>query len=195
VLSPDSRTTLLALAKHALESFVLEQPVVFPKLTDVPGDLSQPGTVFVTLRVDHTLRGCIGNLDRAQPLAYAVMKTAIASASEDPRFGPLTRKEFNGLSIEISVLSPLRRIQDDSGIIPGEHGVLIVRGPRKGLFLLQVWKETGWDKTRFLKELCQDKAGLSANAWKDPQTEIYVFDAESFCAAVADIPNPTAKQA
>ena len=188
MLNQESRRILLALAKRALEGFIRQRPARFPELTDVPVDLTQPGAVFVTLRVNRELRGCIGSLERAQPLAYEVMSTAIASASEDPRFGPLTHEEFSGLTIEISVLSPLRRVQNSHAITPGEHGVMVVRGHRKGLLLPQVWKETGWEKTRFLSELCELKAGLPANAWKDPQTELYVFEVESFSAQAAEIP-------
>src|SRR5262249_54978131 len=106
----------------------------------------------------------------------------IASASEDPRFPPLTPDESNGLSLEISVLSPMRRIRSVTDILPGIHGVMVTRGVRRGLFLPQVWGESGWDTERFLNELCQSKAGLPAECWKDPQTELYVFDVDSFSA-------------
>jgi len=195
MLSQESRSALLSLAKRALESFLNHHPVVFPNVIDLPSELAQLGAVFVTLRDGHSLRGCVGNLEWALPLAHEVMNTAIASASEDPRFGPLTQEELPGLLIEISVLSPLRRVQNADEIKTGEHGVMVVRGHHKGLFLPQVWKETDWDKTRFLNELCESKAGLPAPAWKDPLTELYIFDVESFSAFESDIPNPAVKSA
>ena len=93
--------------------------------------------------------------------------------------------DLKGLSIEISVLSPFQRIQSLDEIDPDQHGVMVKRGLRRGLFLPQVWKETGWDKVRFLTELCASKAGLSPSSWRDPQTEIWIFTAQSFEEEIA----------
>jgi AmmeMemoRadiSam system protein A len=189
VLRPESKTLLLSLAKSALESALAQKDVAFPPLESLPDDLTSPRGVFVTLRIHQALRGCVGDIDSQRPLAYDAMDTAIASAQDDPRFPPLTLEECAGLTIEISVLTPFERIQSADAITPDVHGVLVKRGRYRGLFLPQVWKESGWDKERFLNELCHSKAGLPEYAWKETSTELYVFEVESF-ATPPVIPSP-----
>ena len=95
----------------------------------------------------------------------------------------LSLDEIDKIDIEISVLSALKRVKDSSEIkIPGQ-GVIIRKGFASGVYLPQVATETGWSKEEFLSELCSQKAGLSADAWKDPATELYVFTAEVFSEA------------
>jgi AmmeMemoRadiSam system protein A len=188
VLTSQDRQTLLALAKQAIENYVSGTPFTLPDLQTLPPNIRIPASIFVTLRQGHELRGCLGNLSCNQPLAHEVMTTAIAAASEDPRFEPLSADEWPQLNLEISVLSPFQRAASAKDIIPGKHGVMVQRGSRKGLFLPQVWKETGWDKNKFLNELCSTKSGLPAAAWQDPQTELWIFDVESFESSAAEIP-------
>jgi AmmeMemoRadiSam system protein A len=116
-----------------------------------------------------------------QPLWRVVQEMARASAREDPRFFgmQLRPQELADLHIEISVLSPLRRIQDPLKEVElGTHGIYIKRGFNSGCFLPQVATETGWGKEEFLMNCCAGKAGLHPDAWKDPHTEVYVFTAE-----------------
>jgi AmmeMemoRadiSam system protein A len=188
VLSVQARSTLLALSKKALLQMLDDRQIVHPDLTALPTELHKPAPIFVTLRLGSTLRGCLGHLQCTQPLAHEVMDTVVASATEDPRFEPLTKDEFPALNVEISVLSPFQRTTSPIEIIPGQHGVMVQRGLRKGLFLPQVWHETGWDKEKFLSELCQTKTGLPAIAWKDPDTELWIFTAVSFGASITEIP-------
>jgi AmmeMemoRadiSam system protein A len=142
--------------------------------------LNKPLGAFVTLHEYGQLRGCIGNLIGSGPLYKTVAAMAIEAATGDPRFARLTPQQIGKIDIEISVLSEMKRVKDASEInIPG-HGVLVRRGFRSGVYLPQVATETGWGKEEFLTSLCGQKAGLPADAWKDPDTELYVFTAEVF---------------
>ena len=126
------------------------------------------------------LRGCIGNMVGQGPLYKTVADMAIEAAMGDPRFPTLSPKEVDKVGIEISVLTPLKKVSSYKDVnIPGD-GVLIKSGFSSGVFLPQVATETGWDRDQFLTYLCAHKAGLPPDAWKDPNTEIYVFSAEVF---------------
>ena len=134
---------------------------------------------FVTLHKDGQLRGCIGNYG-VEPLYRTVINMAIAAAVNDNRFPKVTLEELEEIDIEISALSPLRKVDSADDIILGKHGVIVKRGFSQGVFLPQVATETGWTKEEFLSYLCAHKAGLSPDAWKDPKTELMVFTADVF---------------
>ena len=104
---------------------------------------------------------------------------AVAAGFDDPRFPPLTNSELSSIDIEISVLSPLRRIEDPVEINVGTHGIIIKKGYQQGLLLPQVATEYGWNRETFLQHTCM-KAGLDVNAWKLPDVEITVFTAQIF---------------
>jgi len=114
------------------------------------------------------------------PLYITVRDMAIQAATEDPRFAPLKAQELNKVKIEVSVLSPLEKVDSAEAIQLGTHGVLVRRGFNSGVFLPQVARETGWSKEEFLSNLCTHKAGLEAGAWKDKSTELYIFSAQVF---------------
>src|SRR3989338_648307 len=113
------------------------------------------------------LRGCIGNIIGQKPLFETIRDMAIESATGDPRFEPVTKEELKDIEIEISVLSPLKKIEDMTEFQVGTHGVLVKKGWSQGVFLPQVAEETGWNKEEFLSNLFFHKAGLPADAWKD----------------------------
>ena len=115
-----------------------------------------------------------------QPLYLTIRDMAVESATGDFRFSSVTLPELKDIEIEISVLSPMQRIDSVDKIKLGTHGVLIRKGLRSGVFLPQVATETGWSKEVFLSTLCSQKAGLASLAWKDKETEIYIFTAEVF---------------
>ncbi|PIQ90995.1 MAG: AMMECR1 domain-containing protein, partial [Candidatus Omnitrophica bacterium CG11_big_fil_rev_8_21_14_0_20_41_12] len=142
--------------------------------------LNQKMGAFVTLNKHGQLRGCIGNLVGSQPIYSTVLDMAIQASVGDPRFPKLSLSELEDVEIEISVLSPLERINSAEKIELGKHGVLVKKGFNSGVFLPQVATETGWSKEEFLNRLCSDKAGLPENAWKDKNTELYIFNAEVF---------------
>ncbi len=134
---------------------------------------------FVTLHKKGELRGCIGTFRSDKNIDEVVREMALASAFEDPRFSPLQPEEIDEIDIEISVLSPLRKIKDISEIEVGKHGLYISRGFRSGVLLPQVATEYNWNRETFLIHTCL-KAGLPEDAWKDPSTRIEVFSAEVF---------------
>jgi AmmeMemoRadiSam system protein A len=141
--------------------------------------LKEKRGAFVTLKKDARLRGCIGYIEAKRPLYETVQEMAIASAFNDPRFPPLTRDELQHLTLEVSVLTPLKIIKNIEEIEVGLHGIYIVKGYRSGLLLPQVALEYGWDRLTFLEETCR-KAGLSQDTWKEKDTKIYVFSADVF---------------
>lgn len=138
--------------------------------------------LFVTLRKQpgEQLRGCIGHIFAQKKLAEALPELTVASATQDPRFPPVRESELDDINIEISLLSPPKKIDDWRKIkIPG-HGVYVKRGFKRGVFLPQVADETGWDRDTFMEHLCVGKAGLPPDAWKDPDTELYIFTVIKF---------------
>ena len=134
---------------------------------------------FVTINKKGQLRGCIGYIEGRGPLYKTVEKMAEEAAFRDPRFDPVKERELPELEIEISVLTPLKKITDINEIEVGKHGIYIKKGWNSGLLLPQVATDYGWDRLTFLEHTCQ-KAGLPANAWKEKNTEIYIFSADIF---------------
>lgn len=149
----------------------------------VPGErpdsemLRAPGAAFVTLNHRGRLRGCIGYTEARAPLYRTVQECAVAAATEDPRFSPVTAREAVEVRFEISVLSPLAPVSAEE-VAVGVHGLMIRKGMHRGLLLPQVAIEHGWDRATFLTQVCA-KAGLPPDAWKGG-TELYSFTAEVF---------------
>lgn len=168
-----AKKELLGIARKSIESYLeTGKPKDFKPESKI---LYDKCAAFVTLREKGELRGCIGHLVAMEPLHETVRDMAIAAAFSDPRFSPVTKEELKDIKIEISVLSPLTRIKDAKEIVMGKHGVIVKKSGRSGVFLPQVATETGWTKEQFLNELCSQKAGLPEDAWKDKDTELYVF--------------------
>ena len=134
------------------------------------------GACFVTLMRTGRLRGCIGSLQAYRPLHDDVKENALAAAFRDPRFKPLSASEYNEISIEVSLLSPLTAmtVDDEEDALmqfqPGVDGIVLHCGDKRGTFLPQVWESLP-EPRRFLEEL-KRKAGLSADFWSD---EIRLF--------------------
>lgn len=169
---------LLKLARSTLEAY-LDSGKLVEIATSDPA-MHQQRAVFVTLTKAGELRGCVGQIMPRYSLAQAIREAAISAAVRDHRFTPVTRAELDGLHIEISVLSPMEPVGSYTDIEVGKHGVMVVRGRRNGVFLPQVGPEQGWDRQQMLENLCSHKAGLPPDAYKDPQTELYVFTAQVF---------------
>jgi AmmeMemoRadiSam system protein A len=136
--------------------------------------LEESRGAFVSLHRRGQLRGCIGYIEAVKPLLQTVREMAPAAAFQDPRFRPLQADELADLEIEISVLTPMRLIKSTDEIEVGKHGLYIVRGLNRGLLLPQVATQYHWDRLTFLAQTC-NKAGLPAEAWKDPNTQIFIF--------------------
>jgi len=180
-LSSAEKKELLKIARNSIETFVKTGKT--PDFSIKDARLNEIQGAFVTIREAGALRGCIGNIIGQEPLYETVRDMAVAAASRDPRFTPLTAAELNGIDVEISVLSQPRRVKDASEIQLGKHGVIVSNGGHQGVFLPQVADETGWSKEEFLSQLCSQKAGLPPDAWKDPDTALYVFTADVFSEA------------
>jgi len=177
VVNPDDQALLKQIAREAISCALEGRSYAVPG--PLPEILKTPCGAFVTLTIDHELRGCIGHITASDPLADTVREVAVAAAFDDPRFSPVTSKEWPRVDLEVSVLTPLERVTDIQAITPGVHGLYIRRGLRSGLLLPQVATEYGWDRTTFLEQTCR-KAGLRKTDWKEPDTEIYWFRAQVF---------------
>jgi AmmeMemoRadiSam system protein A len=177
VLNKESQIELLRIAREALK-LCTEGKACDEIASNFP-ELQAHMGAFVTLTKNSELRGCIGNFEPEQPLWQVVREMAIAASLEDPRFSPVRPEEVGHIRIEISVLTPRQKIQDIDEIQVGTHGLYIKKGWHAGTLLPQVAVEYKWDKSTFLKQTCY-KAGLPADAWTDPQTEIFVYSAIIF---------------
>ncbi len=178
MLNIQQKEKLLKIARDSIQSYLQTGKKLQVRETDPV--LNQKMGAFVTLNKHKELRGCIGNLVGSQPLYLTVRDMAVEAAVDDPRFSPLSLPELNDVEIEISALSVLEKVPSAEKIELGKHGVLVKRGVNSGVFLPQVATETGWSKEEFLNNLCAHKAGLPADAWKDKNTELFVFNAEVF---------------
>jgi AmmeMemoRadiSam system protein A len=175
MLSSEQRRALLDLARSSIESQVTGCDPIAPG----PLELPDASGVFVTIKRRGLLRGCLGTLENRAGLAAEVIRCAADSASEDPRFPPVSRDELPELSLEISVLGPLESIdaRPDAFTI-GVHGLVAEQGLRRGLLLPQVATEWGWDSEQFLRQTCV-KAGLPPDAWRRG-ARFFRFSAEVF---------------
>ena len=167
---------LLSLARETIRGRLAGMPL--PSSEPDEAVLLEPRGAFVTLKISGRLRGCIGHVVGVAPLWRAVRDNAIAAAFEDPRFPPLELDELAATQIEISALTPLRRVEFDE-VVVGRDGILLERAMARGLLLPQVAVEYGWDRETFLDHTCR-KAGLEPGCWRHPDTVISTFSAQVF---------------
>jgi hypothetical protein len=172
--SEQEKKAMLATARSAIYSALR---------LDYDGDDSPVGIlkekgygVFVTLHLDGRLRGCIGRFTSSSTLHATIREMAQSAAFSDPRFPPLSRNEAHQIDIEVSVLSPLKRIASVDEFKLGRDGIYMIKGNRHGTFLPQVAEETGWTTEEFLGHCARDKAGIGYDGWKD--AELYTYQTE-----------------
>ena len=167
--------SLVGLARSALVAALRGEPAPAPR------DPGAPRGAFVTLRKGGVLRGCIGHPHPDRPVAELVCEMAVAAALDDPRFPAVTLDELAEITVEVSVLTPPRRLipVDPALLEVGRHGLMLRHGGASGLLLPQVAVEHGLDATAFLEAVCR-KAGLGAGAWRRPGAEVLVFETEVF---------------
>lgn len=176
----EDKKYLLNLARESIQ-YYLRNGVKLKTQPPENAELKEERAVFVTLNKNDNLRGCIGHMEARMPLYEAVIEMAVEAAFEDPRFASVSStEELNQIKIEISVLSPMKRIYDYKKIRLGIDGVWLRKSFRSGVFLPQVADETGWDLDTFLGNLCAGKAGLPYDAYKDADTEIYIYQVQKF---------------
>lgn len=174
MLNENEQHELVQVARTTLETFLTTGKS--PEFDGVSKALHAQAGAFVTLHAGEKLRGCIGTFSADTPLYETVKKMAVASATNDPRFSAVTADELESIQIEISVLSPLKKVNADE-VEVGRHGLEISGYGRRGVLLPQVATEHGWDRETFLQQTCY-KAGLPLDAWKESETVIEVFEAQ-----------------
>ena len=178
ILTIDEKEELLKIARQTINEYLtsgkypkIDQSVITPAMESRCG-------AFVTLHKEGALRGCIGRFVADVPLYKIVQKMAIAAATEDHRFPVVEMNEMNNIDLEISVLTPLKKIESIEDIEMGKHGIYIKKGFATGTFLPQVALQTGWTKEEFLGYCSRNKVGIGWEGWKE--ADIYTYEALVF---------------
>lgn len=174
-LTSEDRKMLKPIAYHTIKATLEGKKYEPGKLSDVL--LTKCGA-FVSLHKKGRLRGCIGHFGEDMPLYQVVEHMAKAAAFEDPRFYGVTTEELDDIDIEISVLTPMKRIQSIDEFELGKQGIFMRKGYHTGTFLPQVADEVSWTKEEFLGHCSQDKAGIGWDGWKT--AELYTYEAIVF---------------
>lgn len=183
VLNRGDGALLIELARNAINSVFDNSDFMISE--ELRLKFSSNYGVFVTLHKHGKLRGCIGYPVSSMPLYEALVSAAKSAAFQDPRFVPLSKDEFAKVDIEVSVLTEPSRIeaQDPEDIIKnvkvGRDGLIIRNDGFSGLLLPQVASEYGWAAEEFLRHTC-NKAGLHEEAWYEPESRLYTFQAQVF---------------
>ncbi|MDD2308168.1 MAG: AmmeMemoRadiSam system protein A [Desulfuromonadaceae bacterium] len=176
LLTKKERKELLKIARETVVDYVTNRKV--PAVTSTSPGLNLHSGCFVTIKEKGELRGCIGNFVSDQPLYLLVQEMAVSAATSDPRFYPMKPEDLADFSLDISVLSPLKKADSVEEIKVGIHGIFIVKGSYRGVLLPQVATEYGWNRDQFLQHTCI-KAGLPKDAWQG-ECDIYIFSAQVF---------------
>ncbi len=170
----EEKEKLIDIAEDNIRSMLYEKKRTVINEESVPLIFKIPLGAFVTLKINGKLRGCIGRFISSEPLYKVVLESALSSAFDDPRFSPLTKDEFAKTDIEITVLGPMKKIDDIKKIALGKHGIYIKKDVRSGTMLPQVAIENGWSVEEFLGYTSRDKAGLGWDGWKN--ADIYIYE-------------------
>ncbi len=177
-LNPDEKIMLLKIAREAIDARLANRELPAINENKISENLTTECGAFVTLMMHAQLRGCIGRFMANEPLYKVVQDMALAAAFQDRRFSPVTKNEMKNIDIEISVLTPLKKIYSIDDFHLGEQGIYIIKGNRSGTFLPQVEASTGWTKEEFLGHCAQDKAGIGWDGWKD--ADLFTYEALVF---------------
>ncbi len=177
VVSYQEKLELLFIARRAIKESIKGKP--YYPAASFGDNLMKPAGAFVTLKKNGELRGCIGLIEAKFPLFEVVAEMAEKAAMSDPRFESVSEEEIDKLEIEISVLSPLKKVVNVEEIEVGRHGLVIEKGYYRGLLLPQVATENGWNREEFLQYTCI-KAGLDKDTYKSPDAHLFQFSADVF---------------
>ncbi len=178
-LTKDEKQELIALAKKSIQYYLDEGDRYTPSLDQFSEKLKTNCGAFVSIYVDNKLRGCIGRIKTTStPLVYVVNDVAVSAAFYDNRFSSFTKDDLECYQIEISVLTPLKKIESIDEIEVGRHGIYIQKGIYSGTFLPQVGERTNWSVEEFLGRCSKDKAHIGYEGWKD--AEIFTYEAIVF---------------
>lgn len=180
-LTKENQQRLLNLAKQSIQHGLQTGQAITINLDDFPAELTQQRATFVTLQINHQLRGCIGMLEAVRPLAEDIAENAFSAAFKDPRFPPLKTDELGNLDIHLSILTPAEPMSFSSEqdlisqLQPGIDGLILEEGHRRGTFLPSVWESLP-NPEQFLQHLKQ-KAGLPRDYWSK-NIRVYRYQAE-----------------
>lgn len=177
-LNMEEKKTLLKIARETIDAYIRTKatPTVDP-ITLTP-NLKEHAGAFVTLHINGELRGCIGTFKADRSLYKIIQEMAISAAVNDTRFESVSVQEIDKLKIEISVLTPMRKIESIEEIVLGKHGIYIRKGGYSGTLLPQVAVDQNWTREQFLGYCSRDKAGIGWNGWKD--AELFIYEALIF---------------
>jgi AmmeMemoRadiSam system protein A len=174
--SDEERALLKELARGSIEKVLFGRE---EKDLSIPETLKRKMGAFVCLKTGGELKGCIGYIRGQMPLDQTIRQMATEAAFHDPRFLPVNEREWKDTDLEISVLTPMTKVESVEEIEVGVHGIYVEKGMYSGLLLPQVATENGWDRETFLENTCM-KAGLPRDAWKTGDIDIYIFSADVF---------------
>jgi AmmeMemoRadiSam system protein A len=178
-INRDEQLELLRWVRMTIENAVRGESRWKLPEAEITEQLRAPHGVFVTLKKQGELRGCIGKMDFERPLVTNALDAAVASALEDPRFSPVEPQELGEITIEISILNPPEDLPRPEMFDVTQHGIIVEKGWQHALLLPKVAQEQGWDATKTLETVCW-KAGLPTDAWRDPAARLQVFTAFDF---------------
>lgn len=176
-ISEAEKAELMKKAHYSISNFITTGNRGQLLAPETNGTLTEKAGVFVSIYIDGKLRGCIGGFAGEQTLNEMVQRLAASSAC-DRRFKPVQADELDKMKLEISVLSPLKKIKSVDDIKLGKHGIYIKQGFSSGTFLPQVATKTGWTREEFLGHCARDKAGIGWDGWKT--AEIFIYEAVVF---------------
>ena len=174
-LSDEEKRSLILMARQEIERSLIRENSGKKQIADLQGNVHATCGAFVSLYVKDELRGCMGTFSESDLLCDNVRRMAIAAAWSDSRFRPVYRAELADLEIEISVLSPRKRISGPQEIIIGKHGIYIQKDSFRGTLLPQVAVNQNWDAEEFLGHCAKYKAGLEWEEWRS--AELYTYEA------------------
>ncbi|MFA6136531.1 MAG: AmmeMemoRadiSam system protein B [Sulfurimonas sp.] len=177
-LNETEKKELREIAKLSLYEATINNKKVSIDESRLPSKFKEPLGAFVTLYKNGRLRGCIGTFEPDEPLYKVVMNMAVASAKFDSRFQEVTPDELKDIEIEISVLTPRKKINSLNEIVLGKHGIYIQKGAKNGTFLPHVASQMKWSVKEFVGNCAKEKVGISSDGYKD--AEIYTFEAIVF---------------
>lgn len=178
LLSEEDKNDLLTIARTTMNDYVKNRSVPEIDTSNLSSTLKTHAGAFVSLYINDKLRGCIGRFSPDIPLYRVVQDMTISAASKDYRFNPVQSKELDKIDIEISVLTPLKKIESIDQIELGRHGIYIKQGYNSGTFLPQVAESTGWTLEEFLGHCARDKARIGWDGWKN--ADLYTYEAIIF---------------
>ncbi len=178
-LTIEEKGILIQTARKSIESLLDDKKIelhIDPKKYPI---LNSKSGVFVTIKINEQLRGCIGYITTDEPLYKTIQEAAAHAAFQDPRFPPLKKSEFDDIEIEVSVLSEPYPMKDYEEIVLGEHGLILEENGRRGLLLPQVPIEHEMTKEQYLDAICR-KTGIPTESWKEKKLNMYLFTANVF---------------